>query len=179
MELIEQLNKTFNYDPDTGILTRKKLEGKPRQRTAGRRVGNTLNAHGYRMVGLNSKLLYCHRVIMQMKLGRELKRGEIVDHINGDPSDNRLCNLRLTDQKGNTRASRKKSAGKSSKYKGVCFRKDRAHTEYPWVAAISSGAKQWSRRAKTELDAAYYYNCERLRRGWPIEGLNVLEREAV
>lgn len=177
MTLIEKFKERYAYDPNTGILTVKKLNGKPRQRNVGKRLGDKLNAHGYRTVCLDYKLHYCHRVIMQMVMGRELDRNEVVDHINGNASDNRLSNLRVTTQAENTRASRKKAKGKSSKYKGVSFRKCAAHLPNPWVASINQvGLPQWTKRAKTELDAAFYYNCEILRRGWPTEGLNVLER---
>ena len=36
-----------------------------------------------------------HRIVMEGELGRPLKRDEVVDHINGDTSDNRPENLRL------------------------------------------------------------------------------------
>lgn len=39
-----------------------------------------------------------HRVIGEKMLGRYLTDGEIVHHVNEDPSDNRECNLRVMTQ---------------------------------------------------------------------------------
>lgn len=47
----------------------------------------------------------------------------IVDHINNNPCDNRLCNLRITTQKENTMNMKKYLKTCSSKYKGVHFHK--------------------------------------------------------
>ena len=38
---------------------------------------------------------YTHRIKMEEKLGRSLRKGEVVHHKNGDPSDNRSSNLEL------------------------------------------------------------------------------------
>jgi len=44
----------------------------------------------------------------------------MIDHSNGNPSDNRFINLRVTDSSGNNRNSRKRKTNKSG-YKGVSF----------------------------------------------------------
>lgn len=59
----------------------------------------TLNNKGYIIVDSNSTK--AHTVIMEYLLGRDLKKGEIIDHINTIKTDNSFSNLRVTDQKGN------------------------------------------------------------------------------
>lgn len=50
---------------------------------------------GHKMVYQDGKYQYEHRLNLEKKIGRKLKRGEQVHHINGQPGDNRPANLQL------------------------------------------------------------------------------------
>ena len=88
-----------------------------------------------------------HRAIMQAK------PDEIVDHINGDTLDNRRENLRIASGKQN-QGNRRKAAGTSSRYKGVC-RQPNAR----WRAQIKIDGRQTSLGTyNTEIEAAMAYD---------------------
>ena len=66
---------------------------------------------------------FLHRVVYERKIGRELRPGEEVDHIDRNTVDDRRENLRLATSSQN-QANRGKPKGTcSSKYKGVCWHK--------------------------------------------------------
>lgn len=56
---------------------------------------------GYLQYCKNNK--YLHRFIMENHLGRKLKGIEIVHHINGNVSDNKIKNLRIMTRSAHTR----------------------------------------------------------------------------
>ena len=59
--------------------------------------GNVLRGKGNKAyIKLNSRHL--HRVQAEKKIGRKLKKGEIVHHKNGNKLDNRLSNLEVMTQ---------------------------------------------------------------------------------
>lgn len=81
------------------------------------------------------KTIRMHRAIMGRILGRELKRTEVIDHINHDPLDNTRENLRIVSTRQNNQNKKSKT---SSKYPGVCWNKQRNK----WKAYITLNGKQ-------------------------------------
>lgn len=53
---------------------------------------------GYILVGVDNRLYLAHRLIWMMVYG---EWPNVIDHKNGDPSDNRLVNLRNVNQSEN------------------------------------------------------------------------------
>ena len=81
-------------------------------------VCNILKSHlHYKYYGLRilGKRQYLHRLIMNAPIGM------VVDHVNGDTTDNRKENLRLCTNIENTKHLRKQMNGSTSQYRGVSF----------------------------------------------------------
>lgn len=90
-----------------------------------------------------------HRLIMGTPKGMD------TDHINGDPLDNRRCNLRVCSRAQNMMNQRQERKGTTSKYKGVFWLK--GHKK--WQAQIAVGGKTiYIRLFEKEDDAAIAYN---------------------
>lgn len=52
-------------------------------------------ASGHKMDYVDGKYQYEHRLVMEKKLGRKLRKGEQVHHLNENPADNRPSNLEV------------------------------------------------------------------------------------
>ena len=133
------IRATFDYSPETGVLSwkpRKVRRGHERIDTgfntqfAGKATGCE-NGLGYLRVLWNGQHFVAHRIIWKWWYGTE---AVMIDHINGNRSDNRISNLRECERSQNNANS--KSWNKTSKLKGA----------YPngsgWMAIIRKDKKQ-------------------------------------
>lgn len=125
-----------------------------------------------------------YRLIMQRVLGvRRLPRGLHVDHINGNPLDNRRENLRMATPMQNA-ANAHKKAGCSSIYKGVSFHSTKRKWEARLNLTVTPGRKGQRGKAirlflgqfDIEVDAALCY--DQVAREWygPYARLNFPEQ---
>ena len=114
----DYLHEIFHYDPENGLFSRKKRTGPTTN--VGDIVG-TDKGNGYLMMCIKSRLYLSHRIAWFYVYGEMPPLN--IDHINGNRSDNRICNLRLANQSQNT-ANSKLSKANNSGFKGVTWRKD-------------------------------------------------------
>src|SRR5262245_14420263 len=92
----KQLAELLEYNPETGELRWKRRPRGPQRwntRWAGKPAFTTKLRGGYRMGRIHWGAYYAHRVIWALMTGA-WPTSEI-DHIDGDPSNNRWANLRL------------------------------------------------------------------------------------
>ncbi len=98
---------------------------------------------------------------------------EEVDHKNNDGLDCTRANMRVTDKRGNARSIRKKSAGKSSKFRGVSWHKPSNKWAARACVRIEGRTKNhYVGLFGTEEDAALAYNRKATELGFFPEALN-------
>lgn len=121
------------------------------KRYAGKLAGHAHKSNKYIEVRLADKLYKAHRIVYKMMTGLEPNLS--IDHIDGNPSNNRFENLRPATQQENSRSM---SAGTSrrgkSTYKGVSKRGKR------WQCMICINDKSEIHIFDTEIEAALHYN---------------------
>ena len=93
------LHELLSYDPETGLLYWKVSRGRVK---AGSLAGNASHRRGYIAVRINGSRHYAHRIAWELYYGEPPT--QTIDHINGDTSDNRICNLRDVNQRTNCAA---------------------------------------------------------------------------
>lgn len=125
------LREALSYDSNTGLLVWNERPASHFQdvtkyrrwksQRAGREAGHSCadtSGKMYTRLSLDGTRYFAHLLIWIMVYG-EPPAGEI-DHINGDGTDNRVRNLRLTDRKGNNR-NRRLMANNKTGVSGISY----------------------------------------------------------
>lgn len=143
-ESVELLKQALHYDPETGILA---WRVRPEthfpdfrsfrswnSRYAGKPAGTVNGKSGHLAVTVNNRRFLSHRAAWAIFYG-EFPQGEI-DHINGNPSDNRIVNLRDVSHAENMR--NQKPRENYSGVSGVSWHKAKSR----WCAALYVGGRK-------------------------------------
>ena len=140
-----QLKQVLSYDGGTGIFTRVK---KRMKHLAGLPAGTRM-PHGYIQIKLGGKKYLAHRLAYLATYG--FHPPDMIDHINGDPADNRIQNLRLTTNREN---QLNRYSHRLGRLQGCHYNKD----DKKWIACITYGGKRkYIGRYDTEPEAHQAY----------------------
>ncbi len=121
----------FNYDADSGIVTYKVGRHKGRK---GGEAGYLRQYDQRRIITIGGVKHFAHRVIWLMVNGAWPKG--VIDHINGNPNDNRFVNLRDVNQSVNMQNQHRPHASSKTGILGVSKHKGK------FRAMIHKGGKQ-------------------------------------
>lgn len=111
---IKDIRQCFSYDPASGEIRWLRCCHVSRIGSIAGWVGGN---HPYRHISISGEYsLLAHHVAWAIHFGRWPKS---IDHINGDGTDNRLCNLRECDQKTNSQNIRKAKVNSLTQVLGV------------------------------------------------------------
>lgn len=131
---IKNLREAFSIDPTDGRLL---LRMPTKHRAAGEQAGYQNNI-GYRQVMIGRQIYSVHRIAWAL-YHDEPPQTE-VDHINGDRSDNRLCNLRLATSAENNQNRRLSSRNKT----GIkCVFRVKWAKSWRWRVSVGHDGKKY------------------------------------
>jgi hypothetical protein len=148
------LRRALDYDPETGLLFWRWRDEVPRKvnvRFAGKPAGGPDGQFGYVTVRLYNRLYQAHRLAWLHVHGEWPE--QVLDHIDGNPTNNRIENLRPATRAENNR-NRVKQPGFTSQYKGVSWNQRMGK----WFAQIQLAKKTYAlgfHDTEEEAHAAY------------------------
>ena len=126
-----EVRELFTYDPETGVVA---WRHKHRNKQPGTVAGSLHKNTGYWRLNVFGQKYQAHRIAWLIYHG---ERPAVIDHINGDKVDNRICNLRSVSPQINAQNLRKASANSKSRYLGANWHKPSGL----WQAKIYVGGK--------------------------------------
>ena len=159
---LRRLKENF-YTHDGKLYAKRAYSGRVK---IGQEVGTTI-INGRRTVMCNYKQYFVHRIIYY--LTHDTWPVGVVDHINGDPLDNRPENLRDVSHKENVRSFRKIVKPVSSNYRGVHW--DAKMKKWHAQASIDNKRKHLG-YFESEKEAALVWNFSALKLGYNKEAFN-------
>lgn len=152
----------YSYNPTTGDILNKK----------GRPVGSFTKKYG--RICIKGKMYSLARLGYYLKLG-EWPDGEL-DHINGNPHDNRWENLRLCSRSDNAK-NRRIYTNNSVGYKGVYPLKYKGRIVKYGAKIQNEGVAKYLGSFVTPEEAAEAYNKECLKLHGNFADLNIIKRK--
>jgi len=126
-----RLKELFSYDEQTGFFKRHMRLGPKKD------ISGHVATKGHRQIMVDKKLHMAHRLAWLYVYGEHPKN--LIDHINRNPDDNRICNLRLatsSQNQQNTKLRKDNLCGE----KGISY----SEKETKWRARISIGGKTFN-----------------------------------
>ncbi len=145
----ERLKELFSYDNGNLLYKNKGL------RTKIGDVAGWSNGNGYIRIDVDGKKYYAHRLIWIYHNGQF--EDEIIDHIDGDKTNNKIENLRLSDKSSNGLNRHRARSDSNSKMIGVISGKTKKGTNTFTARLTIKGEKFHLGNYKTALDAHNAY----------------------
>lgn len=128
----DYLKSILDYNVDTGIFTWKISNN--RKIKIGD-IAGTIRPDKYIQIRINGKTYLGHRLSWLYVYGKFTE--QTIDHINNNPSDNRICNLREASVQENM-YNRKINKSNKSGIKGICWHK----CTNKWRARLTVNGKE-------------------------------------
>lgn len=119
---LQLIKEVFSYDPATGVITR---QSKTANCCKIGEVVGTVGKSGYRRVKIAGQRVMAHRIAWYLTYGLDPSR--FIDHINGNPDDNRIENLREATSELNSQNKRRALSLNRTGLLGVTRRGSRFH----------------------------------------------------
>ena len=165
---MNRFNEYFEYDETSKTCLRWKV--KRRRIKAGDEAG-FLNNTGYWRVGLLGKQFLCHRIVWELHHG-VIPAGCVIDHVDKNPQNNQIGNLRLCTQLENNWNQTTNRIGVSSQYKGVHWHSSSGK----WRSRIRfEGKSKHLGCYSCEVEAAKAYNVAALQIHGEYASLNTFD----